>query len=105
MIANDMPRMSQVLKEQVPEMREGYQLKFTIANAAQEKFIRENLYNKLSEYLKRNLKNSKIELLFEIGESEKKEQVIYLSTDKFNYLMNLNPSLARLKKNFNLELE
>lgn len=100
-----MPRMSQVLKEQLPVLLDNYVLKFTIANAAQEKFIRENLYNKLSEYLKQNLKNYKINLMIEIGESEKKEEVIYLSSDKFNYLLNLNPSLNRLKKNFNLELE
>ncbi len=100
-----MPRMGQVLKEQMPVLLDDYQLKFIIANAAQEKFIRENLYNKLSEYLKQNLKNYKINLIIEIGESEKKEEVIYLSSDKYNYLLNLNPALSRLKKNFNLELE
>jgi DNA polymerase III subunit gamma/tau len=100
-----MPRMSQLLKEQLPSLHENYELKFIIANAAQEKFIRENLYHKLSEYLKQNLKNYKINLLIEVGESEKKEEVIYLSTDKYNYLVNLNPALNRLKKNFNLELE
>ena len=100
-----MPRMSQVLREQIPEILADYQLKFIISNAAQEKFIHENLYNKLMECLKQNLKNSKINLHIEIGESEQKERVIYLTTDKFNYLLNLNPALDKLKKNFNLELE
>jgi hypothetical protein len=104
-IKNDMPRMSQVLKEQVPMILPGYQLKFIITNAAQEKFIRENLYNKLMDYLVEKLKNTSINLLIEVGEPEQKEQVIYLSSDKYNYLSNLNPALNKLKKNFNLELE
>ena len=57
---------------------------------------------KLLPYLKKHLRNDKIKLEVEIFENRKQEQ-IQTATEKYQYLLKLNPQLKELRKKFNLD--
>ena len=49
--------------------------------------------------LEKHLKNDKIKIEVEISENPKQEQ-IYTPTEKYQYLLQLNPQLEELRKKF-----
>ena len=57
---------------------------------------------RLLPFLKKHLKNDKIKIEVEISENPKQEQ-IYTPTEKYQYLLQLNPQLEELRKKFNLD--
>ena len=57
---------------------------------------------KLLEYIKISLKNDSIEIKIDSNISIKK-QVIYTPTEKFEKLVELNPSLENLRKKLDLD--
>ena len=57
---------------------------------------------RLLPFLKKHLKNDKIKIEVEISENPKQEQ-IYTPTEKYQYLLQLNPQLEKLRKKFNLD--
>ena len=58
----------------------------------------------LLQYLREQLKNTRLEMQVRVLESAKKV-LVYTSTEKYNYLLGLNPALAKLVEEFNLRLE
>ena len=66
-----------------------------------------DLHLQLSTYLKKNLKNDAIHLVFSLCKVEKKniEKQLFTSKDKFHYLLSLNPGEEELQKIFGLEIE
>lgn len=65
----------------------------------------EKVHSRLAAYLKEHLKNSLIMLDVEVVEELSNQQLVYTTTDKYNYLAEKNELLNKLKQNFNLDFE
>lgn len=97
---DDRPNLQSTLSR-VPEIKENYQLYLEIDNTIQEGVI-ETIKPELVSYLRRELKNSKIELVSKISKKIK-NRIIYTDLDKFDEMVKKNPSLKILKSKFNLD--
>ncbi|MDP4188593.1 MAG: DNA polymerase III subunit gamma/tau [Bacteroidota bacterium] len=100
---NNEPRLYNTLISQDPALKENFVIEFLVSNPLQSEIIQE-IKGKLQKYLRTQLKNSKIVVNTVISEVEP-PSVIYTSEAKFNHLLQKNPSLARLKQEFNLDFE
>ena len=83
------------------KLKENNKIIFKVANEMNR--VEVNLEKeKLLPYLKKHLRNDKIKLEVEIFENRKQEQ-IQTATEKYQYLLKLNPQLKELRKKFNLD--
>jgi hypothetical protein len=85
----------------VPEIKEDYKLVLEIENRIQDDLI-SNIKPELVSYLRKELKNSKIELVTLITEKVK-GRLIYTDAEKFDEMVKKNPNLALLKQTFKLD--
>ena len=85
----------------MPQITDKYELILEINNRIQEDFIN-TIKPELLSWLRTELKNSKIQLITKITETEK-GKVIYTDSEKFDEMVKINPHLAVLKQKFNLE--
>ncbi len=97
---NDRPNLQSTLA-QVPELKENSQLFLEIDNSIQNNLIA-SIKPELVSFLRRELRNSKIELIVEVTENIK-NRIIYTDNDKFDEMAKKNPSLKILKQKFNLD--
>jgi hypothetical protein len=97
---DDRPNLQSTLSN-LPELKEDYQLLLEIENTVQEDLI-SNIKPELVSYLRIELKNSKIQLSTVITEKTK-GRIIYTDAEKYDELVKGNPSLALLRKKFNLD--
>ncbi len=97
---DDRPNLQSTLA-QVPELKENSQLFLEIDNSIQSNLIT-SIKPELVSYLRRELRNSKIELIVEVTENIK-NPIIYTDNDKFDEMAKKNPSLKILKQKFNLD--
>ena len=97
---DDRPNLQSTLA-QVPELKENYQLFLEIDNSIQNNLIT-SIKPELVSFLRRELRNSKIELIVEVTENIK-NRIIYTDNDKFDEMAKKNPSLKILKQKFNLD--
>lgn len=82
-------------------LSENYKIHFKVANEMNR--VEVNIEKeRLLPFLKKHLKNDKIKIEVEISENPKQEQ-IYTPTEKYQYLLQLNPQLEELRKKFNLD--
>jgi ribosome-binding factor A len=86
---------------QVPELKENAELYLEIDNSIQNNLIT-SIKPELVSFLRRELRNSKIELTVKVTENIK-NKIIYTDADKFDEMAKKNPSLAKLKQKFNLD--
>jgi hypothetical protein len=85
----------------VPEVRENYQLLLEIDNSVQEDLIN-TVKPEFVSYLRKELKNSKIQLITKISQTEK-EKIIYTDQEKYMEMLKKNPKLELLKQKFKLD--
>ena len=85
----------------VPEIKEDYKLVLEIENRIQDDLI-SSIKPELVSYLRKELKNSKIELVTLITEKVK-GRLIYTDAEKFDEMVKKNPNLALLKQTFKLD--
>lgn len=85
----------------VPEIKENYKLVLEIENRIQDDLI-SSIKPELVSYLRKELKNSKIELVTLITEKVK-GRLIYTDAEKFDEMVKKNPNLALLKQTFKLD--
>lgn len=85
----------------VPEIKEDYKLVLEIENRIQDDLI-SSIKPELISYLRKELKNSKIELVTLITEKVK-GRLIYTDAEKFDEMVKKNPNLALLKQTFKLD--
>lgn len=85
----------------VPEIREDFKLYLEIENRIQEDLIA-GIKPELVSWLRKELRNSKIELVTQITEKIR-GRLIYTDTEKFEEMMKKNPDLALLKQTFKLD--
>jgi len=97
---DDRPNLQSTLSV-VPKMLENFQLYLPIENTIQENLIN-GIKPELVSFLRRELKNSKIQLVTEITEKTS-GRIIYTDEERYNELLKKNPSLAILKQKFNLD--
>lgn len=100
----DRPRIFNTLTSKDPKLEENSIVSFVIDNNLQEEKINE-IRNELIAYLKKELRNGDIDLKLIITDLEEENNKLYTTEDKFNHMLSKNQNLAKLKKEFNLDLE
>jgi DNA polymerase-3 subunit gamma/tau len=98
------PRIFNTLTSKDPKLEGNNIVSFIIDNNLQEVKINE-IRNELLVYLKRELKNTSIDLKLIITELEAENNKLYTTEDKFKHMLSKNESLGKLKQEFNLDLE
>jgi hypothetical protein len=99
---SDRPNLKSTLSS-FPEITEGNQLLLKIGSSVQEEEIRQVKFELLN-WLRRELKNSHIELSTRI-EKQESERIFYSDTEKMQLMMQKNPELFQLKQKFNLDFK
>ena len=85
----------------LPEITDDYQLILEIDNRIQEDLIG-SIKPELVSWLRKELKNSKIQLITKITEKVK-GKIIYTDSEKFEEMAKKNPKLDLLKQKFKLD--
>ncbi len=85
------------------ELLENYQIKLVLSNSL-ELNILERAEQELVQFLRKQLQNGKIKLLPEIKEQEAKDK-LYTDRDKFQFMVEKNPELQKLKDRLGLDFE
>ena len=85
----------------LPEITDDYQLILEIDNRIQEDLIG-SIKPELVSWLRKELKNSKIQLITKITEKVK-GKIIYTDSEKFQEMAKKNPKLDLLKQKFKLD--
>ncbi len=84
-------------------MEQEYQLVLDIDNSVQDDLIN-SIKPELVSWLRKELKNSKIQLVTRISETER-EKVIYSDSEKYMEMLKKNPKLELLKQRLKLDFE
>lgn len=100
----DRPRIFNTLTSKDPKLQENNLISFVIDNNLQEVKINE-IRNELLAYLKKELKNSLLDLKLIITDTDEENNKLYTTEDKFKHMLEKNDSLGKLKQEFNLDLE
>ena len=98
----DRPSLCSALSN-VPELTNGNKLLLKIGNSVQEEDIR-LIKPELVSWLRKELKNSGIELTTQLGKIET-ERVIFSDSEKLQIMIQKNPQLSELKQRFNLDFK
>ncbi len=99
---NDRPNLQSTLSH-VPQLEPNYQLILDIDNSVQDDLIN-TIKPELVSWLRKELENSKIQLITRITETEK-EKIIYSDSEKYMEMLKKNPKLELLKQKFKLDFE
>ncbi len=97
---SDKPSLKATLAD-VPKLSEDYKLEITIENSVQEEALK-GVKPELVSWLRRELKNSKIELITK-KQIKKTGRIVYTDTEKFQEMLKKNPDLDLLKQRFKLD--
>lgn len=98
---DDRPNLKSTLSK-VPEIKENYQLYLEIDNSFQQDSIIQ-VKPELVSFLRKELRNSKIELVIKVTENIK-DRIIYTDDDKYDEMVKKNPLLTKLRQKLNLDL-
>lgn len=86
-----------------PVLQENYFFEVGVHNPGQQDELSNGCVDLLN-YLRVQLKNTRIQMRVRIVETNEKH-LAYTSTEKFEHLLSVNPVLAKLKDEFNLTLD
>lgn len=98
----DRPNLKSTLSN-VPEKTEGNEILLRIGSSVQEEEVRLVKFELMS-WLRKELRNSKIELITRIEKGET-ERLFYSDSEKMQLMMKKNPELFQLKQKFNLDFK
>jgi len=98
----DRPNLKSTLSN-VPEITQGNEILLRIGSSVQEEEVRLVKFELMS-WLRKELRNSKIELITRIEKSET-ERLFYSDSEKMQLMMQKNPELFQLKQKFNLDFK
>ncbi len=98
----DRPNLQSTLAR-VPHLEEEFQLVLEIDNSVQVDLIN-TIKPELVAWLRKELKNSKVQLITKVAETEK-EKLIYTDSEKYLEMLKKNPHLDLLKHKFKLDFE
>ncbi len=99
---DDRPNMKSTLSR-TPVLKDDGTLLLSIDNHVQEELVR-SIKPQLVSWLRRELKNSSIDLFIEINDTGA-QKFAYTDGEKFEEMLHKNPDLAYLKQRFNLDFE
>ena len=102
-LREDKPRLYIALNSQQAEIKE-QSLGLSFANNTQLDDFNKNIRSDLIIFLRDELKNDSIVIKTTITEQSDKN-ILYTPEDKYKHLLAKNPSLGKLKQQFNLDLE
>ena len=98
------PRLFSILKNSRPELTESRDITVKVVTTSQEAELTKNRATLLS-YLRKQLKNSTVQLEVIVEKNEKTATVkTFTAADKLNAMMQKNPALHTLKEKFNLDI-
>ncbi len=98
----DRPNLQSTLSK-VPRLEADYKLILEIDNSVQDDLIG-SIKPELVTWLRKELRNSNIQLVTLITETEK-EKIIYSDSERYLEMLKQNPSLELLKQRFKLDFE
>ncbi|MDD4143097.1 MAG: hypothetical protein PHN68_00545 [Prolixibacteraceae bacterium] len=98
----DRPNLQSTLSK-VPTVDDNFNLTLEVDNSVQDDLIK-SIKPELIAWLRRELKNSGIELQVKVTESEQ-EKIIYSDRDKYIEMVKKNPMLDVLKRKFKLDFD
>ena len=107
-IKDKRPRLSAIMKEQIPELSGDNLIVRFIANShVQRDWLYKNVHDELEGYLRKKLHNSEIKLEFEVeGEvAASSDGTPYTSQEKFNYLLEKSEALRYMREVFGLKTD
>lgn len=96
-------RLSTSLKGSKPVLKDSFAVEFTLDNKAQLEMI-EEAKGDLLGFLRQALQNFSISLVTVVSKTENSNKP-YTASDKYSYMAKKNPSLDKLKQQFDLEIE
>ena len=99
---NDRPNLQSTMSR-VPKLNPGFQLVLEIDNSVQDDLIN-TIKPELVSWLRKELKNSEIQLATEITQTEK-GKIIYTDSEKYMEMLKKNSNLELLKNKFKLDFE
>jgi len=98
----DRPNLKATLSR-TPQLESEFQLILEIDNSVQEDLIN-TIRPELVAWLRKELRNSNIQLVTKITEVEK-ERLIYTDSEKYMEMLKVNPRFELLKQKFKLDFE
>jgi DNA polymerase-3 subunit gamma/tau len=106
-IKTEYPRMYSTIKNNAPDYKDDFKLNFSLNNKGQEEEFTVRIKPILLNYLRKELNNYTIDIVVNFAHdgSNEKKNMYYTAEDKFQYLSEKNPILAKLKQQFNLDFE
>ncbi len=104
-VKQEKKRLYSMLIGKTPILENDYNVCFDVNNTLQEEEIN-SIRSQLLHYLKKELRNCKIQLNVVLKEEiSAEQQKYYTDNDKYDHLSKKNPNLDKLKKEFNLDFE
>ncbi len=102
----DRPRMAITLKSRQPILKPSFQVEIMLENSTQKEDFNSNIKALLQSFLRKELRNDSISISVNAEETiDDGKKKMYTTEEKLQYLINKNPAVAKLKQQFNLELE
>lgn len=102
LLDNGEKNLASILQIDQPIIKNNHEIHFTLSNNINKIELEKNK-NKFLGFLKEKLKNNLIELIVHVNK-EKEKQFIYSTTEKFEKLKAINPSIEKMRKEFKLGL-
>lgn len=103
-LENDNISLFATLNKNKPVLGKNFVITITLDNITQQDEL-EFKEGKLLHFLKQKLGNSKISFVFVVEKNNQSEQKLYKPTEKFQYMMQINPNLAKFKEQLDLDIE
>jgi DNA polymerase III subunit gamma/tau len=104
-IQKERPRIYSSLIAHHPVLLDNYKIEVILDNVSQLEDFTQSILPELQFYLRRQLENSLLVIFPRIDEVEVVKKKLYTKEDQFDYLINKNPNLDKLKKDFKLDFE
>lgn len=105
-IKEEMPRMYSALRNQYPVIKDGNILELTFSNPTQADDFNMRIKPAWILVIRTELKNSKAEFRVNIIEDEEDtNKKPYTAEDRYKHMLQKNPTLSKLKQEFNLDFE
>jgi hypothetical protein len=86
-----------------PVLNDGYRIEISVIGPEQERKLQEESGN-LKRYLSECLQNDQISFDIQVRENNSSES-LFTDKEKYDYLLNKNPDLGLLVREFNLRLD
>ena len=100
LLENGEKNLASILQIDEPILKNKHEIHFTLSNNTNKLELEKNK-NKLLVFLKEKLNNNLIELIIHVNK-EKEKEFVYSTTEKFEKLKSINPSIEKMRKEFKL---